>query len=124
MSKMAVENADDLFEVEIINENIGNELPISLFQEIEAELYDRLLHGSSPQGDETDGALDFIKNIVDNVRSEFDGLIEDGNRKKFLNVLTKIFSILLSVKVDSAEKIIKIVKLSISTALKAWSDEN
>ena len=82
------------------------------------------MHGSSPQGDETDGALDFIKNIVDNVRSEFDGLIEDGNRKKFLNVLTKIFSILLSVKVDSAEKIIKIVKLSISTALKAWSDEN
>ena len=120
---MAVENADDLFEIEILNNNIGNQLPISLFQEIEAELCERILRRSNPEGDETDGVLDFIKNIVDNVRSEFDGLIEDGNRKKFLNILTKIFTILLSVKADSSEKIIKIVKLSISTVLKIWSEQ-
>ena len=73
--------------------NIEKELPISLFEEIEAKLCDRLLH-------------------------------KDGNQKKILNALTKVFTILLSVKADNAEKIIKIVKLSVSTVLKIWSEQN
>ena len=118
MSKMATENKDDLFEIEFFDRNIEKELPISLFEEIEAELCDRLLHRDSHKEDETDGAIEFIKYVVDTVRSEFDGLIKDGNQKKFLNALTKSFTVLLSVKADSAEKIIKIVKLSVSTFLK------
>ena len=121
---MAVENADDLFEIEILSENVGNKLSISLFEEIEAEPCDKLLHTSSSEGDETDGAHDFIKNIVGTVKSEFDGLIQDGNQNKFLNILTKIFTILLSVRADNAENIIKIVKLSISTVPKIWSEQN
>ena len=115
---MATENEDDLFEIEFFDGNIEKELPISLFEGIEAELCDRLLHRDSPKEDETDRAIEFIKYIVDTVRSEFDGLIKDRNQKKFLNALTKSFTILLSVKADSAEKIIKIVKLSVSTVLK------
>ena len=123
MSKMEIENADDLFEITI--KKAEKELTISLFEEIEAELCDRLLHGSSPEDDdETDGAIEFIKGIVDTVRSEFDGLIEDGNQKKFLSILAKIFTILLSVKADSSEKIINIVKLAVSTVLKIWSEQN
>ena len=45
-------------------------------------------------------------------------------KKKFLNILTKIFTSLLSVKADNSEKIIKIVKLAISAVLKTWSDLN
>ena len=56
--------------------------------------------------------------MVENVRSEFEGLLEGKNRKKFLKILNKIFTILLSVKTDSSEKIIKIVKLLISIVLK------
>ena len=83
------------------------------------------MQGSSPEDDdETDGAIEFIKGIVDKVRSEFDGLIEDGNQKKFLSVLAKIFTILLSVKADSSEKIINIVKLAVSTVLKICSQQN
>ena len=124
MSKMTIENSDDLFEIEISNKNVGEQLPISLFQEIEADLCDRLMHGSSPEEDQTDGALEFIQNIVDNVSSEFEGFLEDGNKKNFLRILSKIFTVLLSVKADSSEKIIKIVKLSISTVLKIWSEQN
>ena len=41
------------------------------------------MQGSSPEDDdEIDGAIEFIKGIVDKVRSEFDGLMEDGNQKK------------------------------------------
>ena len=81
---MDSQNADDLFEVEIdtFNENEISKLPISLFEEIEADLCDRLMHSSNPEGDETDGRLDFIQNIADNVKSEFEELIEDGDKKK------------------------------------------
>ena len=62
MPKMAIENTDDLFELEldIFNNNKKEQLPISLFQETEADLYDRLMHSSSPEDDHTDGLLDFI----------------------------------------------------------------
>lgn len=128
MSKMAIENSDDLFEIEIgiFNNNVGEQLPISLFQEIEADLYDKLMHGyeSSPEDDQTDGSLEFIQNIVDKFRSEFEEFLEDGDKKKFLRILSKIFTILLSVKADSSAKTIKTVKFSISTVLKTWSEHS
>ena len=102
----------------------SEKLPISLFQETEADLCDRLMHNSSPEDDQTDGLLEFMQNIVENVRSDFDNFIEDGDRKIFLKILTKIFAILLSVKADSTEKIIKIVKFSISKVLKTWSEQS
>ena len=123
---MGSENEDNLFEIEI-DTFTGNEiekLPISLFQEIEADLWDRLMHRNSTEDDQTDGPLELIQNIVENVRSEFDNFIEDGDRKIFLKIVTKIFAILLSVKADSTEKIIKIVKFSILTVLKTWSEQN
>ena len=55
-----------------------------------------------------------IRNTVDNVRSEIENFVENEDLKKFLYVLTKIFTLLLNVKVDNTEKIIKIVKLAIS----------
>ena len=55
-----------------------------------------------------------IRNIVDNVRSEIENFVENEDLKKFLYVLTKIFTLLLNVKVDNTERIIKIVKLAIS----------
>ena len=38
MSNMKTENENDLFEIEFYDGDIKNELPISLFEEIEAEL--------------------------------------------------------------------------------------
>ena len=111
----------DLFEIETIDKN-NEKLPISLFQEIRADMCDRLMH--SGEDDQTDGPLEFIQNIVENVKSEFDNFIEEGDRKTFLKILTKIFAILLSVKPDSTEKIIKIVKFFISTVLNTWSEQN
>ena len=107
MSKTAIKNSDDLFEIEIeaLNNNGGEQLPISLFQEIEADLCNRLIHEGSPEDDQTDGPLEFIQNIVDNVRSEFEEFLKDGDKKKFLRILSKIFTILLNVKADSSVKI-------------------
>ena len=63
-----IDEIEDLLEIRHVEEK----LPISLFQEIEASLCDKLLHIDSDDTDETDGTLDFIRDIVDNVRSEFE----------------------------------------------------
>ena len=125
MSNTKTENENDHFEIEFYDGKIKNELPIPLFEQIEAELCDRLLYSNSlEEDDEADSAIEFINNIVDKVKEESEGLIEDGNQKKILNTLRKVFTILLSVKADNAEKIIKIVKLTVSTALKLWSEQS
>ena len=119
MSKLALLNEENLFEIEASKEQ-EELLPISLFQEIEAELYDNILH--TAEGDETDGAVDFIKDIVENIKLEIELLVQNDNKKTFLNTLSKIITILLSVKVDTPDKIIKVVKLIVSTVLKKWSE--
>ena len=106
------------------NENDNEKLPVALFQLIDAELRDVLLHNEgSESDDETDGPIQFIQNIVENVKRDFEGVV-DGERKTFLRVLTKIFATLLSVKADNIEKIINLIKISLSTVIKSWSEQN
>ena len=133
-SKMATENqyVNNLFqeiempnENETFNENNNKKLPVALFQGIETELLDVLLEkDGSESHDETDGPIQFIQNIAETVKRDFDGLVEDGERKTFLNILTKIFATLLSVKADNIEKIVRLIKLFISTVIKTWSERN
>ena len=133
-SKMATENqyVNNLFqeiempnENETFNENNNKKLPVALFQEIETELLDVLLEkDGSESHDETDGPIQFIQNIAETVKRDFDGLVEDGERKTFLNIHTKIFATLLSVKADNIEKIVRLIKLFISTVIKTWSERN
>ena len=106
------------------NENDNEKLPVALFQLIDAELRDVLLHNEDSKSDvETDGPMQFILNIVENVKRDFEGVV-DGERKTFLRVLTKIFATLLSVKADNIEKIINLIKISLSTVIKSWSEQN
>ena len=133
-SKMATENqyVNNLFqeiempnENETFNENNNKKLLVALFQEIETELLDVLLEkDGSESHDETDRPIQFIQNIAETVKRDFDGLVEDGERKTFLNILTKIFATLLSVKADNIEKIVRLIKLFISTVIKTWSERN
>ena len=82
------------------------------------------MYSSNPENDQTDGLLEFIQTIVDKIKEEFEGLVQDEERKTFLKILSKIFTILLSVKADNTEKIIKIVRFALSTVLKIWSGQN
>ena len=118
MSKLALLNEENLFEMDFAETKTENSrLPTYLFEEIQSELTNLIIDESSPE-EETDGAIELIKNIVDNVRSEIENFVENEDLKKFLHVLTKVFTLLLNVKVDNSDKIIKIVKLAISSILK------
>ena len=112
-----------LFEMETENNNFFSEkLPIELFQEVEVELLDSLVNTDSD--DETDGPINFIKQVVESVKEEFDTVIEEEDKKTFIHLLTKILATLLSVKADSIENIIKLIKLIVSTIIRKWSDPN
>ena len=106
MSKLALLNEENLFEAEIKEQE----------ENMIAKICDHILH--TAEGDETDGAIDFIKEIVENIKLETKSLVENNNQKTFLNTLGKIITILLSVKVDTPEKIIKVFKLIVKAALK------
>lgn len=130
MEDLSLQSQDpDLFEVEVKPEQLfsGKYLPVDLLEKIESDLIEKLIHGAAPEdSDQTDSPLDFIQNIAENALEEFQGIIKDGNanNKFFLKSLTKIFSILLNIKADSREKIIKTVKSIGKTILKTWSEQN
>ena len=103
---METDNLFD-FEEEVQGYVQKEALPISLFQEIEVELLDKLLH-TEEESDQTDGVLDLTWYIVQKVKQEFEKLVEeDGDEAAFLNTITKIFTVLLTVKVDTPEKVFK-----------------
>ena len=104
--------------MEINLEDFQSMLLVSLFQEIEQEL-SLMLFNNKNEVDSTDGSLDFIENLVNTIQVEFDGILSENNKKKlFIKSLTKLFTILLSVKADSTEKIKQIVKLAINMVFK------
>ena len=104
------------------DESNNEKLPIALFEEIEAELQDLLLLNTE-ESDDRDGRIDFIKNVVNTVKSEFDGVLEEGERKDFIHILTKIFVTLLSVKIENIEQTVNLIKLSVSKVLKNGQDK-
>ena len=68
MSKLAKLNEQNLFEMEFSEVKTENSrLPTYLFEEIESELTNIIIDESSPD-EETDGAIELITNIVDNIR--------------------------------------------------------
>ena len=124
---MAKEYVDLFFEMpENNNNNNENEkLPIDLFQLINVELNDALLHNYESELDaERDGPIQFIQKIVKNVKGDFAGVVESNERKTFFRILTKVFATILSVKADNIEKIINIIKISLSMVIKSWSEQN
>ena len=122
MSKVAQIDPEDLIEIEY--ETPNEQLPTYLFEEVEEELTKILILDAGNSEEETDGVFNLIRNIVDQIRHDIEKAGLSGDLKKFLHTLTKIFTLLLNIKVDTGDKIIKIVKLLNSLIAKKWSERN
>ena len=71
----------------------------------------------------TDGIFDFLATIFDSVQEEFVKVVNDDNdKKRFFKALSRIFTLLLITKVDTAKKIKRIIKIAIETTLKIWQE--
>ena len=93
-----------------------------IFEEITRELEAYLATESDDQNS-TDGIFDLLSSISDSVQEEFDELISgDSNKKHFLQVLSRMFALFINTKVDTAEKIKRILKIAIETTIKIWQE--
>ena len=96
------------------------QLPTFVFEEAEEELTKLFILDGR---EEIDGALDLVAHIVDKVRCQIEKKDFGESLKQFLITLTKIFTLLLNIIVDTAEKIVKIVELLNSLIAKKWLEQ-
>ena len=109
----------NLFGVKQIDGDSSFHLPL-IFEEINKELEECLLE-KSVNTDSTDGVFDFLEILSNQVQENFDELIgEDTNKKRFIKTLMHIFALLLNTKVDTRNKIKRIIKIAVETTLKVW----
>lgn len=73
--------------------------------------------------DAKDGIFDFLSTISDSVLEKSDKLVnDDSNKKLFVKMLSRMFALLLNTKVNIAEKIKQIIKITIERPLKIWQE--
>ena len=118
MSRVAEMEEEDLIKIE--EEVEKTQLSTFIFEEAEEELTKLLILDG---GEEIDGALDLIAQIVDKIRRKTEEEDFGENLKNFLITLTKIFTLLLNIKVDTGDKIVKIVQLLNSLIAKKWLEQ-
>ena len=107
---------------QINNETIFNTSLI--FEEIDRELEEYLL-GKSKDTDSTDRFFDFLEGLSNCIQDEFDEIIhEDTDKKQFIKALMRIFAQMLNTKVDTSDKIKRILKIAVETTLKIWQEQN
>ena len=79
----------------------------------------------SDDTDSTYGILDFTAELSNKIQKEFDKFTNgDSDKKRFLKALTRIFALLLNTKIDTPEKIKKILRIALETTVKIWSGQN
>ena len=95
---------------------------VQLFEEITRAISEHVTFENKNR-DSTDGIFDVLSKIADSVQEDFEELVGiSSNKKHFIRALTKIFTLLLNTKVDTVEKIKKILKIAIDTMLKIWQE--
>ena len=91
-----------------------------LLEEINKEI-EAFLSKKNSDTDSTNGIFDFLNKMSESVQEEFNELLSgDSDKKRFVRAPSKIFALLLKTKVDTAEKIKRIIKIAIETTLKIW----
>ena len=93
-SENLVEISENLFSIEQVGANIRTDNTLT-FEEMTRKL-EAYLSKESDDADSTDGVFEFLTTLTDQVQKEFEELL-DGNsdKKRFLKVLSKIFTLLL-----------------------------
>ena len=94
---------------------------VRLFEELNKEVAAFLTKETNDK--EVTEVIDFLSTIFDSVQKEFFKIVsDDSDKKRFLKALSRIFMLLLITKVDTAEKIKRIIKIAIETTLKIWQE--
>ena len=118
-----ITSGNDLFSLEKIEVEKTSVDATLIFEEIHKEIREYLTEETNI--DSTDRVFDLLENLTNRVQKNFDGLIkEDNDKKLFVKALTSIFALLLDTKVDTADKIKRILKIAVETTLEIWRGPN
>ena len=86
MSKLANVDTENLIDIEIDEfETENSKFPTYLFEELESELTNIIIVEGSQE--ETDGAFDVIRNILEKVKTDSEKLNLNGDLEKFLHTI-------------------------------------
>ena len=92
-------------------------------KKINRELEAFLSKENNDKDNDKDDVFDFLKDLLDSAQEEFDKLLAgDSGKKPFVRAVSRFFALLLNTKVDTAEKIKRIIKTAIETTLKIWQE--
>ena len=122
---MEVENKsqqtiDDLYEK---SKNADHEAQVALLAKITNEIKP-LIREENGKSDATDSAIDVLSDLAESLQKDFEELIEaDSDKKIFMQVLSKIFELLLNANVNTIAKSKRTLKIAIETTLKLWQGE-
>ena len=117
-------SSSNLFELEQIEVENTSVDATRIFDEIHKEIGDYLI-GEGNDADSTDSVFDFLENLTNRLQDDFHELIgEDTDKERFVKALTRIFALLLNTKVDTADKIKRILKIAIETTLKNGKNQS
>ena len=117
-------SSSNLFELEQIEVENTSVDATRIFDEIHKEIRDYLI-GEGNDADSTDSVFDFLENLTNRLQDDFHELIgEDTDKERFVKALTRIFALLLNTKVDTADKIKRILKIAIETTLKNGKNQS
>ena len=112
-------SGNDLFSLEQIEVEKTSVDATLIFEEIHKEIREYLTEEIDT--DSTDGVFDLLENLTNRLQEDFDELIgEDTDKKRFVKALKQILALLLNTKVDTADKIKRILKIAVETTLKIW----
>lgn len=76
---------------------------------------------SEEEEDEAGGVFDLSRYLSGSYSAKLKELVVgDSDKKRFVGELSRIFALLLKTKVDTTEKIKRILKIAIKTAIKIW----
>ena len=110
---------NDLFSLEQIEVEKTSVDATLIFEEIDKEIREFLTEEIDT--DSTDGIVDLLENLNNRLQEDFDELIgENTDKKRFVEALTQSFALLLNTKVDTADKIKRILKIVVKTTLTIW----
>ena len=73
------------------------------------------------EADAEDGLFNIVEEISIRLQENYEELIgEDTDKRHFIKSLTRVFALLLNTKVDTVDKIKKVLRIAVEATLKIW----
>ena len=112
-------SSECLFDMELDTEPKILDTPF-IFYNITYELEEHLLE-EQVESDAEDGLFSIVESVTNRLQEDYDKLIgDDTDEKRFIKSLTRVFALLLDTKVNTVDKIKKILRIAVETTLKIW----